>query len=104
MCECTIHRYHCAHVCECGQIASHSQSSWDYHKFHGSMLTFDVALYAHGDTAEDVLRKLRDRARERGDRKLEREVERMQRKLERSRRRMRRPANPAEWTRRIGHA
>lgn len=53
-CECVIHRYHIGHLCLCGEVISHSQAAFDYHKFHGGMLDFDTFWYKHGDTLADI--------------------------------------------------
>ena len=59
MCECLIHRYHVAHICQCGEIIAHSQSAWDYHKNHGEMVSFNPTLhYAHGDSVETLRAKI----------------------------------------------
>ena len=58
-CECLIHRYHVAHICGCGKLISHSQAEMDQHRTHeGEWLDFDPDIYEHGDTADDILRKL----------------------------------------------
>ena len=56
-CECLIHRYHCAHLCECGQLFAHSQSQCDEHRQH-DYITFDSELYKHGNTAKDMFDRL----------------------------------------------
>ena len=36
-CDCIVHRYHVAHICECnGEIFAHSQAQCDQHRFHQS--------------------------------------------------------------------
>ena len=56
-CPCLFHRYHIAHICECGQLYSHSQSECDEHRFH-DCISFDSGFYQHGDTAKGVFDKL----------------------------------------------
>jgi hypothetical protein len=52
-CECLIHRYHVAHVCECGKLYPHSQAACDEHRSH-VCLNIDSDLVEHGDTGDNV--------------------------------------------------
>lgn len=56
-CECVFHRYHVAHICECGALYSHSQADCDKHRMH-DCLSFDPKEYKHGDKARDVFDRL----------------------------------------------
>lgn len=60
-CECPIHRYHVAHLCECGKVISHSQADWDAHRFHGEMINFSPEQYRHGDSFREVFDRLHAR-------------------------------------------
>ena len=52
-CDCMIHRYHIAHICECGHLLSHSQGDMNEHRHH-EMIDFAPEEYKHGQTASQV--------------------------------------------------
>jgi hypothetical protein len=56
-CQCWFHRYHAAHICECGKLYDHSQGSCDEHRQH-KCVSFDTKYYKHGDKAKDVFDRL----------------------------------------------
>jgi len=53
-CQCIVHRYHVAHICECGKLYSHSQGDCDEHRGH-DCINFDPFFYRHGSKAKDTL-------------------------------------------------
>ena len=52
-CECLIHRYHIAHICECGKLYSHSQRACDEHRGH-RCINFPSGDYLHGWTVSEM--------------------------------------------------
>ena len=52
-CECLIHRYHVAHICECGKLYSHSQGECDEHRGH-QCINFPSGDYLHGWSAHEM--------------------------------------------------
>ena len=52
-CACPIHRYHVAHLCECGILYSHRQSECDEHRGH-ACVNFEPDAYMHGWTAREM--------------------------------------------------
>lgn len=56
-CSCIIHRYHVAHVCECGKLYSHSQTDCDTHRGH-KCVNIPARDVNHGMTAWEAFELL----------------------------------------------
>lgn len=56
-CDCEFHRYHIAHICECGALYPHIQADCDTHRAH-DCIGVDPTFIKHGDTASAVFDRL----------------------------------------------